>query len=683
MTHLKVGRVLIILVGLLSITCSDDEVATRSYPAIETKAVTEINQGGANLNAEILNTGNSGISDHGFVYDDVPSPTLDKSDRISLGETTQKGTFSALVNRNLIKDKKYYVKAYSIAKNNNFIVYGQEVEFISLGGSTPEIEDFVPKQGVIGDTVMLIGTGFSNVLSNNIIHFGQNASTVVKVDDSKLWCIVPTSTITGENELSITLGGNKIKASSKFLLQELIIKSIDQEWVTFRDVLTLNVDNLPKLSSLIDVNILGKKAEIINHSESELKVKVSDEVTANEQPVVIKVGSQTKESQLTIKLKLPVINSFEPVEGKRGEIITIYGDNFHPILSKHQIKFGSYLVEILTASRNYLTVKLPGGLVDQMVNIEVNVSGQTINSTEQFHLLSPWRKVSSLPGQATAEASAWAACGYGYVTFGESWKYDPIDNVWEQIASYPSSSLFELVSFSAGCNGYVGAGGSIYGGSFDKFYEYSSESDTWNVKSYFPQGNIKYNAVGWTLNGYGYVTLGTQGYLNTPKRETLRFSHETNSWIYVKAYPGELPPNYWTIYSTGYSMDNIGYALIFNLSQIKNYFWKYNPSLDEWFQLPSFPGNAKSSTNSFGLNSVGYVIGGSKNASGNETSAILKEVWKFDESLNNWIQLEDFPGEPRQSAVTFTIENKAYYGTGFGKNGQLLKDFWEFDPTKL
>lgn len=119
------------LVGLFFFACDDDmELKTRSYPAINTKEVTEISPNEARLHAEILSIGNAGISDHGFVYDDEPNPNLDKSDRISLGEASQKGTFSALVSGNLIKDKRYFVKAYAITKDNSFIVYGWTVEFV-------------------------------------------------------------------------------------------------------------------------------------------------------------------------------------------------------------------------------------------------------------------------------------------------------------------------------------------------------------------------------------------------------------------------------------------------------------------------------------------------------------------------------------------------------------------------
>jgi hypothetical protein len=77
-----------------------------------------------------LNTGTKGIKDHGFVYSESQDPRLEKSDFISLGETSRKGTYSAHVEMNIVQAKPYYVKAYAVIKENNRVVYGQLVEFI-------------------------------------------------------------------------------------------------------------------------------------------------------------------------------------------------------------------------------------------------------------------------------------------------------------------------------------------------------------------------------------------------------------------------------------------------------------------------------------------------------------------------------------------------------------------------
>ena len=53
----------------------------------------------------------------------------------------------------------------------------------------------------------------------------------------------------------------------------------------------------------------------------------------------------------------------------------------------------------------------------------------------------------------------------------------------------------------------------------------------------------------------------------------------------------------------------------------------------------------------------------------------------FAQGLNSWVQKSDLPGISRTAAVSFTILEKAYIGTGLDSNGILLNDFWQYDPA--
>jgi N-acetylneuraminic acid mutarotase len=55
----------------------------------------------------------------------------------------------------------------------------------------------------------------------------------------------------------------------------------------------------------------------------------------------------------------------------------------------------------------------------------------------------------------------------------------------------------------------------------------------------------------------------------------------------------------------------------------------------------------------------------------------LADLWKYDPVLNSWSAFSTFDGLPRNGAVTFTINNKIYIGTGFYTSG--LDDFRAID----
>ncbi len=55
-----------------------------------------------------------------------------------------------------------------------------------------------------------------------------------------------------------------------------------------------------------------------------------------------------------------------------------------------------------------------------------------------------------------------------------------------------------------------------------------------------------------------------------------------------------------------------------------------------------------------------------------------KDFWKYNPSTNVWTQIADFGGEARTDATGFGIDEKGYVGTGRGTGGGL-KDFWEYN----
>lgn len=96
---------------------------------------------------------------------------------------------------------------------------------------------------------------------------------------------------------------------------------------------------------------------------------------------------------------------------------------------------------------------------------------------------------------------------------------------------------------------------------------------------------------------------------------------------------------------------------------------------NSWVQRADFPGTARLSATGFFIGSKGYV-GTGEDSTGN----LLADFWEYDPSSNSWTQLSDFAGVARRGAVGFSIGTKGYIGTGFdGTNN--LKDFWEYNPS--
>src|SRR5882672_12677269 len=81
---------------------------------------------------------------------------------------------------------------------------------------------------------------------------------------------------------------------------------------------------------------------------------------------------------------------------------------------------------------------------------------------------------------------------------------------------------------------------------------------------------------------------------------------------------------------------------------------------------------------SFVINGKGYMGMGSPAVNANS-----RDIWEYNPQTDVWIQQLDFPSSPRNGAVTFTIGDKGYLGTGYIYSGNqvfAVTDFWEYSP---
>lgn len=97
-----------------------------------------------------------------------------------------------------------------------------------------------------------------------------------------------------------------------------------------------------------------------------------------------------------------------------------------------------------------------------------------------------------------------------------------------------------------------------------------------------------------------------------------------------------------------------------------------------WDSIADFPVQRTRAVG-FSLLDKGYVCAGLDTA-----DLTHNDLWQYDPIAGSWSQRASLPGAPRRNAVSFTIDNFAYVGTGADSSsapgGQILKDFWKYDP---
>jgi N-acetylneuraminic acid mutarotase len=709
----------IILFGILCLStcifrCGDEKIASRANPSIDTDAVSDINDQGATLNGEILQMGKSSISDHGFVYGPFNNPDFQTAERISLGEAKQAGPIHVLANRNLTAGTKYYVRAYATApgQTGTITVFGQGVEFVSKGSSAPEIKDFSPKSASIGDTIVINGTGFSNIIRNNFITIGATQAEVFKSKPDSIWCIVGQSTPVGAQNLTLTIGQRVVSASSKFTLKAIIIGSFTPSVLTFLDTLTITGSNFPRNGTLY-VLAFNNAMTPIKATRTMLKVIIPYSATIPETPPSIYAGAQTVPAATDLQLFAPTLSSFSPQSGTKDTQVTLTGNYFNPIYTANLVQLAGKDLVGVSSSRTTITVKLPSGIAPGTYPFKISIGGRTITSASQFEIIKPeissiapltgtWGTTVTINGQNFGATTAANVVKFGNATATVisasptqlqvtvppalvtknstiSVNAVPIDNQTTSFASPFVLAAPQITTISP-ANGKTAAHITITGTNFSpipgnhvvRFGSLTatvlSSTSTQLVVSVPPgmaDGDVSVDITAAEQN----VVSGSNFHVIAP-------------WKRVADLPGS------TRYEgIGFTAGNYGFVGTgFESSNITKNIYRYDPVSNVWNQqttytIPSF-GTTSSYVNFVSFTDGTYVYAGL----GNLECCVgpHNQMRRYDPVANTWSDIASIgvsPNEGLEGAVAYSINGKGYVTTG--RNRQNVTSFvmWSYDPV--
>jgi N-acetylneuraminic acid mutarotase len=307
-----------------------------------------------------------------------------------------------------------------------------------------------------------------------------------------------------------------------------------------------------------------------------------------------------------------------------------------------------------------------------------------------------WIQKADFGGVARASAFAFSIGGKGYFGTGETavsstsndfWQYDTIANAWSQKANFGGTTRASAVGLATTSKGYVGTGFGPNGNGYtNDFWEYDPAGNVWTQKANF--GGVPRNgATGFVINGKCYIGLGVGGTVGNAilPIDFWEYDPSTNIWTQKANFAGLRRTS-----ATGFSVNNKGYVACGNAGNFLNDLWEFDPGsapggLGTWTQRPSFPGLGREHAVSFTIGNKAYVGTGSYVLSGRQH---LNDFWEYDPgtfgSTGTWTQRASFGGLARGFAVGFSIGNKGYIGSGSiaGSFGAVtrLNDFWEYNP---
>jgi len=96
-----------------------------------------------------------------------------------------------------------------------------------------------------------------------------------------------------------------------------------------------------------------------------------------------------------------------------------------------------------------------------------------------------------------------------------------------------------------------------------------------------------------------------------------------------------------------------------------------------WSQLSNFPGASRDDGCSFTINNVAYC------GTGRDAGfALTEDFYSFDFSTEQWTQIGGMPfSARRQYATAGTYDSQGYVFGGINEQGDYLRDMWRYNPT--
>ncbi len=152
-----------------------------------------------------------------------------------------------------------------------------------------------------------------------------------------------------------------------------------------------------------------------------------------------------------------------------------------------------------------------------------------------------------------------------------------------------------------------------------------------------------------------------------------------SQWVAKQSFGGSV-----RTFAMGFSINDTAY--VFGGSDVNGTTfrdnWAYDPVSDSWTQKANIPGGFRCAAVTFSIGNKAYF------GTGNNGVDYLDDFYEYDATTNTWLTKTNFPGGPREEAVGFSIGNKGYIGTGqifiVGPNNsftQTYNDFYEYDPV--
>ncbi|MEM1407489.1 MAG: IPT/TIG domain-containing protein [Bacteroidota bacterium] len=375
-------------------------------------------------------------------------------------------------------------------------------------------------------------------------------------------------------------------------------------------------------------------------------------------------------SKLEIERVDAKIDSISPVAAVPGSTVTITGVNFTETTI---VTFGSTQAELTSVSDDQITVIVPTSLNEG--DFELSVTSRSVPAISNFEVLPFFEEkvVHPLGFSSNINPSGFVLNDQVYLgtrevttSFDDFYVYNTESNSWGRLDSdnnLPSANSTELLESP---NGFT-ANGKGYIVRFGELWEFDPDTKSWTELASPPVNSTTSLVIG---NNVYFVQDDFFG--NT----VWRYSINNDQWTQMNDFAGGIRAG-----ASGFVIDGVAYlgqGLDRDLNDFYNDLWRYSEETDTWIEMSS-------PTQSTGIQyGVGFSLNGKGYIGLGRTIGSVTTFYQYTPETNSWRVVSDLPADPRVFTRAFVANDKVYlmYGSDeVGSNiGTRVDEVWEFTP---
>jgi N-acetylneuraminic acid mutarotase len=464
-------------------------------------------------------------------------------------------------------------------------VHNKPSEGTAFTLSKPVISHFTPVEATFLDLVTINGENFHTDPSRNKVRFGSQTAEVLQASATSLQVRVPLTIGEPDPMISVQVDSQRVDAQENFSLLRPAINSVEPIAERIGNIITISGENFNPSRELNEVLFETNNAEVIEASDTELKVRVPNgPFISRKIKLSVKVANMVVDISMLFTIQDAWLRKADITAGQFGR----WGGQGFTINDVGYAGLGGG-AGVSSAYQDFYRF-----------NEETNL----------------WTPIADFGGGKRYWTASFVIDDVAYVgtgsvtTSGEGtndfYKYNVQEDTWSRIADFPGIPVTHAVGFAINGKGYL-----CLPTQENNFWEYDPSLDSWTEKSTLvtsPWGGYKKAVGAFVLKGRAFVVTSLYSY-----GELYEYDHVNDSWTAKNtiADMGNFPA---VISTASHAYYQVDYRMI-----------QYDIDTDSWNSVDFYPVPSRNDTFFFSIGEKLFIGGGRENS--------YKDFWECDTSM--------------------------------------------------